>query len=287
MALEKTFYPRKLSSAEITPDGNTCNVVGMVIPPFAKLTRYWVTATTTSHNAHNVYSHQPYSVRGMYVPMDNATEQVTGGTDQTLDELQRRYAPEESYDASDETAEWADGDDDGMEQHVDIAGHEEPISSWAKSHQFFRHERMLGLPQNAVSTESGKITYIDKFKRRGRFKQPTQLQNAKFVVVTATTDSPQMSDDVGDVVWGNTGTVGKLTEWLQNLAVDPDWQLSTGLDTLDNAEYDGYKPQEYFGYGFFNDGQSFNQETSLSIMLQLTMELKVYSPDAERRITFA
>lgn len=282
MAYLGKYYVKKTNTLQLTDTGSTQVACAVMIPPFAKVTRHWSHVWASGTNTVDSSRHMPWRCTAMYDALPRNVDQTENLADITMEEYRERYFPEGTESGHDGDASWGDADDnEDAEDDVDLPGGQR-VTSVAKNQRVWHHEKMLGLPRNAVISTAYSIVYTDEFRRKGTVSNRGRgLDFPKMFIVVAGGNDPDTTVDDGDVMWGDSSNMSDLSEALTGIFNDGAYDLSSGMDNIP----DTYPNIDKWLKVGARQGTSMFDDTGLGIISQITLEVKVYSPHTKNTIS--
>lgn len=282
MAYQGKFFVKKMNTGNIS-NSNTKALGGLIIPPYTQATRYWIHSYAVAASDCDFDEHMPYRMTGLYDIVPNNITQTESGSDVQMETYRRRFFPESANIGYNDEASWGDGTAHEIdESDVEMPGGA-PVTSVSKSQRFFHHEKLLGMPRNALINGTGNIRYVDEFTRKGKFNNKGRpLEHTKMVMLVANSDSPDTTTDSGDYLWGNYQTTSSLSETITDIFQDGNYDFSSGMDNIDATH--GNALENWYSMGFA-DGSSHFDQKQLSVITQMTIEVKAYTPHNHRTIS--
>lgn len=282
MAYVGKFFVKNANTAYVSNNGETSVLFGKVIPPYTKATRYWVHQWVIGADDVSAPNHMEYRTTGLYDIVPNRLDQTENLSDISLETYQKRYFAEGISSGDDNDAPWGDADDgDSTESDVDLTGGEY-VSSVSKSQRFFHHEKMLGLPRNAMFNGVGNIRFVDEFTRKGTFNNTRRpLEHAKMCMIVMGTDEPVTTTDDGDHLWGDHSNMSDLSEALTGIHQDGTYDIASGMDNVAHT----YPNIDSWLKKGMNTGGNYYSGEALGVITKVTLEVKAYTPHNMRSIS--
>lgn len=282
MSYQGKFFVKKWNTGLIDDTGETTGLCGLMIPPYSKVTRYWFHSWVVGNENRNWTKHMPYRMTGMYDIIPNNVDQTENFQDMTLEDYRTRYFAEGTDSGSNNDASWGDADDnENQEYDVDLPGGQ-PVTSVAKSQRVFHHEKMLGLPRNAMINGTDNIRYIDEFTRKGTVSNKGRpLEHAKMFLVVGGCDDTTTTQDVGDHLWGDSSNMSDLAEAVSGVFTDSSYDIASGMDQL---SYNYPTLDKWYKMGFSSGSDNYD-DSELETITRLTLEVKAYTPNNHNMIS--
>lgn len=258
----------------LSVDGLETVLTLKMIPPYVQPTAWWASFDIVGDGSGiNPAGHMPYRLRGAAGSVDTRATLQESSTDVTMVQNWARYATESESEAMVPDDVISDSPD------VGIIGDSQRIQR--KKINFLTQKKVLGLPGNAVFTNSDLILYTDSFSRKGRFTtKDFEITDAKFIGFAARADAITTMTDEGLIQWSNEADFQALYEEIigamPTFSTRSDVGGSGGLDAT---------VLTWMQEGFVSATHSLEQ--GLTVYGSFTCVCNVFMPQSARIITVA
>lgn len=283
MAFLGKFFLKNANTARVMNDGMTHTIFAKVIPPYTKVTRYWVHQWVVSDGNEDIAKHAEYRVTGVYDTVPNRLDQTENWNDINMETYWQRFFAEGATSGDSDDASWGDADDaEAAEYDIEISGGQR-VTSVAKAQRVFNHEKMLGFPRNAVLNGVGDCRFIDEWTRKGTVSnRGRKLEQAKMFMIGSGYDEPDVTSDEGDHMWGDTSNLSDASEMLTGIFSEGGYDIASGMDNIP-ATYPNV--DKWLKKGIIKDVNYFSTEYGLAMITKVTLEVKTYSPHSQNIIS--
>lgn len=273
-----TLYPKKFYYNEVPANGAELVLCGLIVPRFCVARRYWMNVMIgTQEGAAAVPpdAKVTYRIVGRSGTIPANIDADLAANNTWLEKM-NLFAPIGAVIFEGDEQAAASAQDIGMIGGA--AGY-----PGAQDHVFFKREKTLGLPKNAVFTDADAILMQDAFSTKGRIpRRMSRVDEIDILVwgITVESDEQGASSDLGSQIGVSTGQFADLSADILSYFDGPSdvLQISDPSFSLVGTfpQMDGWL-RTGFANGFTPD--LFAEDAELTTRVRLTVQVDALVPE--------